>query len=286
VTFIKTKVAEDSIDAISKADAVIIMAGMRHQDEGEYVSTASKVGGDRKDTLGLHQDEIDMITRIGGINKNTAVVLICGSMLMVDPWFELVPAVIMAFYPGVKGGVATTRVLFGEVNPSGKIPFVIPSRESNLPQVNWLADEQVYGYYHGYAKLDKEGIRPRLPFGYGLSYTTFELGKIKLKGIQGGTALFEAEVKNTGTCAGGEVVQLYAGWNGSRVDRPVKQLQDFVKIYLDAGESRTVELKARKSDLAYFDEASNSFVEEDIEYIAYIGNSSAEEALVKINFRY
>jgi beta-glucosidase len=227
-----------------------------------------------------------MIARIGGINKNTALVLIGGSMLMVDPWFELVPAVVMAFYPGMKGGLATTRVLFGDVNPSGKIPFVIPCRESDLPQVDWLADEQVYGYYHGYAKLDKEGIRPRLPFGYGLSYTTFELGKIKLKGIHGGTAVFEVEVNNTGTRAGGEVVQLYAGWNGSRVDRPVKRLQDFAKVYLDAGESRTVELRAQKSDFAYFDEASNSFVEEDIEYTAYIGNSSAEDHLVKINFRY
>jgi beta-glucosidase len=227
-----------------------------------------------------------MITRIGGINKNTALVLIGGSMLMVDPWFELVPAVVMAFYPGMKGGLATMRVLFGDVNPSGKIPFVIPCSESDLPQVDWLADEQVYGYYHGYAKLDKQGIRPRLPFGYGLSYTTFDLGKITLKGHQGGTAVFEVEVKNTGTRAGGEVVQLYAGWNGSRVDRPVKRLQDFVKVYLDAGESRTVELRARKSDLAYFDEATNSFVEEDIEYTAHIGNSSAEDHLVKINFRY
>jgi beta-glucosidase len=286
VIFIKTKDAGDSRETILKADAVVIMAGMRHQDEGEYVSNTSKEGGDRKDTLGLRQEDIDMITQIGRINKNTAVVLIGGNMIMVDPWFELVPAVVMAFYPGVKGGLATTRVLFGEVNPSGKLPFVTPCKESDLPQVHWLADEQVYGYYHGYAKLDKEGIRPRLPFGFGLSYTTFELGKIRLKSIQGGIARFTAEVKNTGSRAGGEVVQLYTGWNGSRVDRPVKQLQEFAKVYLAAGESRTVELRARKSDLAYFDEASNSFVEEDIEYTAYIGNSSAEEALVKINFRY
>lgn len=286
VIFIKTKDARASIETISKADAVIIMAGMRHSDEGEYVSSATKIGGDRKATLGLRQEEIDMITRVGGINKNTAVVLIGGSMLMVDPWFENVPAVLMAYYSGVKGGLATTRVLFGEVNPSGKIPFVIPFKESDLPQVDWLADEQVYGYYHGYAKLDKEGIRPRLPFGYGLSYTTFEMGKIKLKSILGGTAVFEVEVKNTGTRAGEEVVQLYAGWNSSRVDRLVKQLQDFVKVYLDSGESRTVELRVRKSDLAYFDEAINSFVEEDIEYTAYIGNSSAEDHLAKINFRY
>jgi beta-glucosidase len=286
VLFIKTKDAGNSIEMISKADAVIIMAGMRHQDEGEYLTSGGKIGGDRKETLGLHQDEIDMISRIGGINKNTAVVLIGGSMLMVDPWFELVPAVVVAFYPGMKGGLAITRVLFGEVNPSGKLPFVIPCKESDLPQVGWLADEQVYGYYHGYAKLDKEGIQSRLPFGYGLSYTPFELGKTKLKGIQGGTAVFEAEVRNTGNRAGGEVVQLYAGWNGSRVDRPVKQLQDFAKVYLDAGESRTVELRARKSDLAYFDEAANAFVEEDIEYTAHIGNSSADDHLVKINFRY
>jgi beta-glucosidase len=286
VFFIKTKDAGKSIETITKADAVIIMAGMRHNDEGEYLVSGMNFGGDRKETLGLHQDEIDMINRIGGINKNTALVLIGGSMLMVDPWYEHVPAVVMAFYPGMRGGLAIARVLFGEVNPSGKLPFVTPCKESDLPQVDWLADEQEYSYYHGYAKLDKEGIRPRLPFGFGLSYTTFELVKFKIKSVQGGTAVFEAEVKNMGSRAGGEVIQLYAGWNGSRVDRPVKRLQDFVKVYLEAGESRTVELKVQKSDLAYFDEASNSFVEEDIEYTAYIGNSSAEEDLVKIDFRF
>jgi beta-glucosidase len=286
VVFIKTKDAGNSIGTISKAQAVIIMAGLRHSDEGEYLSTSIKIGGDRKDTLGLHQDEIDMITRIGGINKNTAVVLIGGNMVMLDPWFEHVPAVLMAFYPGMKGGLAVTRVLFGEVNPGGKLPFVTPCRESDLPRVDWLANEQEYGYYHGYARLDKQGIQPRLPFGYGLSYTTFALGGIKLKSVQDGSAVFEVELKNTGDRAGAEVVQLYVGWNGSRVDRPVKRLQDFAKVYLEAGESRMVELRVRKSDLAYFDEASNSFVEEDIEYSAYIGNSSAEEALVGSKFRF
>ena len=180
-----------------------------------------------------------MITRIGGINKNTAVVLIGGNMLMLDPWFGHVPAVLMAFYPGMRGGLATTRVLFGDVNPSGKLPFVSPCRESDLPQVDWLADEQEYGYYHGYEKLDKQGIRPRLPFGYGLSYTTFALGRIRLKSVRDGTAVFEVELKNTGDRAGAEVVQLYVGWNGSCVDRPVKRLQDFARVQLEAGESRT-----------------------------------------------
>ena len=286
VSFIKTKQAVNSIGTISNADAVILVAGMSHKDEGEYLFPGMQTGGDRKETLGLHQAEIDMITRIAGINRNTALVLIGGSMLMVDPWFDSVPAVLMAYYPGMLGGLATARVLFGEVNPSGKLPFVIPCRESDLPQVDWLADEQVYGYYHGYARLDKQGLQPRLPYGYGLSYTTFALGKIRLKGIHDGTALFEVELKNTGRRAGGEVVQLYAGWNGSRVDRPVKRLQDFAKVYLEAGESRLVELKVRKSDLAFFDEATNAFVEEAVEYTAYIGNSSAQESLVGINFRF
>jgi beta-glucosidase len=286
VIFIKTKDAGNSIDQISKADAVIIMAGMRHSDEGEYLSTSTKIGGDRKSSLGLPQNEIDMITRIGRINKNTAVVLIGGSMLMVDPWFENVPAVIMAYYPGMKGGLAITRVLFGDVNPSGKLPFVIPYKESDLPQVDWLADEQVYGYYHGYAKLDKESIQPRLPFGFGLSYTTFELDLPKFKGVQGRAAVFEAEVKNIGTRAGGEVVQLYVGWNSSRVDRPVKRLQDFAKVHLDAGESRKVELRVQKSDLAYFDETSNAFVEEDTEYTAYVSNSSDISNVAAIPFQF
>jgi beta-glucosidase len=223
---------------------------------------------------------------VGRINKNTAVVLIGGSMVMVDPWFEGVPAVVMAYYPGVQGGLATTRVLFGDVNPSGKIPFVIPHQESDLPQVDWLADEQVYGYYHGYAKLDKEGIQPKLPFGHGLSYTTFELSGSQLKSNLAGVAIFEVEVKNVGTCAGGEVVQLYSGWNGSSVDRPVKRLQDFAKAYLQPGECKRLTLAVAKADLAYYDGNTRAWVEEDLEYTAFIGTDANQASMNTITFRY
>lgn len=286
VVFIKTKDAGTSAEKITNADAVILMAGLRHSDEGEYVSTSIKIGGDRKGTLGLSLAEIEMINRVGGINKNTAVVLIGGGMLMVDPWFEKVPAVVMAYYPGMKGGLATTRVLFGDVSPSGKLPYVTPCKESDLPQVDWMADEQVYEYYHGYAKLDKEGVQPRLPFGFGLSYTTFEVGKGQLKSTQDGLAIFEVELKNTGTCPGGEVVQLYVGWNGSRVDRPVKRLQDFAKVYLNPGESKRVTLAVSKIDLAYYEENSGGWVEEDLQYTAYIGTDANQAALNPIAFCY
>jgi beta-glucosidase len=177
-------------------------------------------------------------------------------------------------------------VLFGDVNPSGKPPYVTPHKESDLPQVDWLANEQVYEYYHGYAKLDKEGVQPRLPFGFGLSYTTFKVGKAQLKSNQDGLAVFEAEVKNTGSCPGGEVVQLYVGWNDSKVDRPVKRLQDFAKVYLDPGESKRVTLAVSKADLAYYDESTCAWVEEDLQYTAFIGTDANQAGLNPMAFRY
>ena len=285
VTFIATKDALASQEVIKKADAVIVVVGMRHSDEGEYVSEHTKQGGDRE-SLCLRHEEAIICEKLGGINHNTAVVLIGGNAIILDPWIERVPSVLMTFYPGVRGAEATARLLFGEANPSGKLPFAIAKKESDYPIVDWHAEHQRYEYYHGYAKFDKEGIVPRVPFGFGLSYTAFAIQNPTIKYNSGEKTVFGVTVKNTGDRYGGEVVQLYVGWAGSRVDRPVKQLMDFGKVYLAPGESAEIELTVLKRDLAYYDEAQKIFMEEDIDYTAYFGSSSNVDAAGGIAFRF
>lgn len=287
VTYVANKDIDKNKAAIEKADAVIAVVGLRHSDEGEFVSEKTNIGGDRKGSLGLHDDEIAIINKLGEWNKEkSAIVLIGGNTLILDPWFENVSAVLMAYYPGMRGGETIVNTLFGDVNPSGKTPYVTPFSQDDLPKIDWDAEVQRYEYYHGYRKLDKEGKAVRLPYGFGLSYTSFELSDIKLASVDEKKAVFSVTVTNTGAVKGGEVAQVYVGFNGSAVDRPVKSLMDFGKVYLEAGESKVVELTVNKSDLAYFDEGKNAFVEEDIDYTAYIGNCADSEKLTAVEFRF
>ncbi|HVM71050.1 MAG TPA: fibronectin type III-like domain-contianing protein, partial [Anaerolineales bacterium] len=159
-------------------------------------------------------------------------------------------------------------------------------QESDYPSVDWDASEQHYEYYHGYTRFDKQGINPRVPFGFGLSYTSFVLQAAQVKSVSRDEVTFSVRVENTGSCSGGEVPQLYVGWQGSAVDRPVKQLMDFGKVYLQPGESANVELAVLKEDLAYYDETRKCFVEEDIPYVAYISNSSDISTAAAIPFRF
>lgn len=116
-----------------------------------------------------------MIREAAPVNRNTAVVLFGGGTLLLSPWIDRVPALLMAYYPGQEGGTALAEILFGRINPSGKLPFVIPCREDDFPDMDWSAAKQHYEYYYGYTKLEKESIRPLMPFVFGLSYTRFAL---------------------------------------------------------------------------------------------------------------
>ena len=120
--------------------------------------------------------------------------------------------------------------MFGDINPGGKLPFVVPKKESDLPEVDWLATSITYDYYHGYAKLDKEKVEPCLPYGFGLSYTSFALSDIRFT-AGGEQVTASCQIENTGDRAGDEVVQFYVGFGNSSVDRPVKSLRGFKVIY-------------------------------------------------------
>ena len=289
VTYCDGSDLEAAKKAASEADAVVFVVGYNFGDEGEYISgddfgsmsgAAESVGGDRKPGLGLHKDEQDLILAAGPCNKNSAVVMIGGNTITMKEWQDSVGAALMAYYPGQEGGTAIAEILFGDVNPSGKLPYVVPVDEKDLPQVDWEATEQYYGYYHGYTKLEKEGIAPLYPYGFGLSYTTFALSGAQFAADEEKLCAY-VKVKNTGDVAGTEVVQMYVGFPESKVDRPVKILRGFQRVDLQPGEEKEVVITCPIEKLGYYNAYTRSNEVEHMNYDVYIGTSSDNKDLQK-----
>lgn len=269
------------------ADAVVIIAGYIHSDEGEFLADRSDIaelGGDRV-SMRLHQRDIDLIKGMKGVNPNTVVSIVGSSAILIDEWEADVPAILFSFYSGMEGGNALADILFGDVCPSGKLPYTVAMSEDSYPDFDPDCTYAEYGYYHGYCKMDKENLPVAYPFGFGLSYTSFELSEPEAE-VFDNRAKISVNVKNTGKVKGAEIVQLYVGCEGSSVDRPVKVLKDFQRIELNQGEEKKVVLTVTKEDMAYYNEKTDAFEAEDITYIAYTGNSSAASDLKTTEFRF
>lgn len=272
----------------SNADAVIFVVGYNHDDEGEFISANASegyteaIGGDRTKSLCLHENEVKLLQEVGPVNKNSVAVLIGGNMIMMEEWKDNISSILMAYYPGMEGGTAIAEILFGDVNPSGKLPYVIPYKESDLPQVNWDTDSQFYEYYHGYAKLEKEGIKPSVPYGFGLSYTTYEVKDASFK-LENDILYANCKVKNTGKVDGEEVVQMYVGFENSKVDRPVKLLRGFKRVALKAGECKEITIECPVERLTWYNPETESMELEHMEYQVYIGSSSDNKDLIKVS---
>jgi len=255
---------------ITAADAVIVVAGLTGTDEGE--------DNDRK-LLSLPGDQEQLIADVSGLNAKTVVVLEGGSAITVEPWVDGVAAIAMAWYPGQEGGNAIADVLFGAVNPSAKLPITFVRSANDLPPFPNHASEVTYGYYHGYRLLDHNGIEPRFAFGFGLSYTTYEYANLKVaqRTLSATDTLHvSADVTNTGGRVGDEIVQLYIGYQGSRVDRPVKDLRGIAKVRLAPGETQTVSIDVPVKNLAFYDVAASTWEVEPITYTVSVGPSSQD----------
>ncbi|MFX1470449.1 MAG: beta-glucosidase [Promethearchaeota archaeon] len=264
-----------------EADVAIIVVGLNYKDEGEYIKEF-RLGGDR-DSLSLHYKDIELIKAIANENENCIVVLIGGSAITMEEWKDHVPTILMAWYSGVEGGNALAKILFGDVNPGGKLPFTIPKNPEDLPFFDKNADEIEYGYYHGYTLFDKEGYEPAFAFGYGLSYTSFNYSNLKAK-IKDDKVIATVNIKNTGKLAGDEVAQLYIGFEYSQIDRPIKLLRGFSRIHLKSNEVKTVKIEVPVKDLAWYNPKSKSWELEHIKYNLYIGPSSRKEDLLLTQF--
>lgn len=271
-------------DSITKADAVVYVVGYDHRDEGEFVSNSKvSAGGDRK-SLRLHEDESQLLQETGSLNKNSVAVLIGGSAIIVEEWKDKVNGIIHAFYPGMEGGTAIAKVLFGDVNPGGKLPFTVAKDESHYPDFDIAATEVSYDRYHGYISLDHDGNKAPFPFGFGLSYTQFALDSLTVE-TRNDQVTASIRITNTGNRSGDQVIQLYIGFDGSSVEREHKLLKGFERISLKPGESKRVSLRCPFDKLKYYDPATNTWRLESMEYQVYMGYSSDENDLIIGSFR-
>jgi len=302
------------------ADAVVLVVGYTHEDEGEFIDPdtmkelaslfpapspeeaplAQRViqtmsgqqagafppGGDR-DQLTLRPEDEGLIQAIAAANPRIIVAVMGGSGVIMEAWRERVPAILMLWYPGMEGGHALADILLGQVNPSGKLPLVFPKRAEDLPFFDRDATDIEYDLWHGYRKLEREGNTPAFPFGFGLSYTSYHYANLTLAETQLGpsdTLKVSLDVSNAGARAGEEVVQLYVSAIGSAVERAPKELKAFDRIALQPGETKTIQLSVPMSRLAYYDETQGDFVVEPLEYELFVGAHSLDEQALKARF--
>lgn len=236
-------------------------------------------GGDRQN-LSLKSEEIRLIKEVGALNSHTVVVLVCGSMIMIDDWADQVPAILYSWYSGMEGGTALVRILFGDVNPSGKLPFSIPKDVNHLPYFSSTDKSIQYELYHGYTLLDKDGHQPNYPFGFGLSYTSFVYQNLQIQKWDKSVAV-SVKVTNTGNRDGEEIVQVYVGMENSKVERQKKLLKGFEKVSIPAGESEDVTISVPTDELRYYSISEKKWILEAGTYIFMVGPNSNNQSLMK-----
>ena len=230
-----------------------------------------------------------LIKALSKVNKNTIVVLTNGTPVSMMEWIDDVPAVLEAFYPGQEEGNAIADILFGDVNPSGKLPVTFPKYYNDNPAYDCYPSknsELSYdeGIYVGYRYYDTKNVEPLFPFGYGLSYTEFKYNNISLsKDIISINEVLKikATIKNTGNYDGDEIVQLYIRDVKSKIDRPFKELKGFKRINLQQGESKTIEFEIDKTALSYYDADKKQWIADAGEFEVLIGSSSKDIQLKK-----
>ncbi len=272
-------------DLAREADVAIIVVGLTAKEEGEYFPFPP-MGGDRTN-LDLPAAHEDLIRRVAEASDRCVVILEGGSAITMGAWKDRVPAILMAWYPGMEGGHAIAEILFGNINPSGKLPMTFPKTTEQLVDFDKRAAQVTYGYHHGYRHFDVEKLEPEFPFGFGLSYTRYGYDNLRLDEDRVGPQdriRAGVEVTNTGTVAGEEVVQLYVGCRGSEVERPVKELKGFTRVALEPGETKTVGLEIDVTDLAFYDVGAKTWRVETTDYTVLVGGSSCTRDLLDASF--
>jgi beta-glucosidase len=282
-TYVTGEDVEEAKEIAESSDAVIFVVGYNHDDEGEYVDAGGIIpGGDRK-SIRLHENESNLLQEIGPLNKNSVAILIGGSAIIVEEWKEKISGIIHAFYPGMEGGTAIAKTIFGDNNPGGKLPFTVASDESHYPEFDRLATEVTYDRYHGYIKLDHDGNKAAFPFGFGLSYTTFLQDSAAVL-VEDDAIVVSLNITNTGNIAGDQVVQLYVGFDNSQVEREHKLLKGFERVSLNPGETQRVKISCPLDKIKWYNPATGSWELEKMEYQVYVGSSSDEDDLIELAF--
>jgi beta-glucosidase len=269
-----TLVTPEAKAVASRVDAVVLAVGFDPSTEGE--------SGDRTFRLPPGQDEL--INQITAANKNTIVVVTSGGGVDMTSWVDHVPALFEAWYPGQEGGTALAQLLFGEFDPSGRLPISMERRwqdnavhDSYYPKDGEKKVEYTEGIFVGYRHFDKSGIKPLFPFGYGLSYTTFAYKNLAVSpAASSENATVAFDVTNTGTRAGAEVAQVYVGDRHANVPRPVKELKGFARVELNPGETKHVEVTLNRRAFSYYDVKGHQWTVAPGDFDIYVARSAAE----------
>ncbi|PYS59612.1 MAG: glycoside hydrolase [Acidobacteria bacterium] len=279
-----TVVDADAKRLAAKADAVVLALGFDPETETE--------GSDR--TFRLPPGQEQLIQEIAAANKNTVVVITSGGAVDMSSWLDRVPAVLQAWYPGQEGGTALAEILFGDVNPSARLPVTFerrwednPAHDSYYPDA--LTNRVAYkeGVFVGYRGYEHIGTKPLFPFGYGLSYTTFRYNNLnvtqaitKSSGLSSWACLVSFDVTNTGRREGAEVAQVYVTDTHSKTPRPAKELKGFVKVSLRAGETKRVTVTLDRRAFSYYDIDIKQWRADPGDFDILVG-SSVEQILLK-----
>ncbi len=259
----------DERQTVASADAAVVLV---HTGEGE--------GYDRPFALDLEQEQL--IRAVAAANPHTVVVLESGANVAMKDWIDGVPALVDAWFPGQAGGRAVAEVIFGDVNPSGHLPDTFEKDWPDNPSYGHYPGrhgtvDYAEGIYVGYRGFDRNGVKPRFPFGHGLSYTTFDMRNPTVVDVGGGAFRVSVDVANTGHRAGATVAQLYVRPPaGGPVDRPPQELKGFARAELQPGETKTVTMTLDRRSFAHWDEATHDWAVVPGTYGLAVGRSSAD----------
>ncbi len=272
---------EKAAQAVKNSDYIVVCVGSDWLQEGEFLVNLGNVkkkpkgsGGDRAD-LRIPAEDVKLIKALSATGKKLVVNIMGGSAYVIKEWTDCADAILFSFYSGLEGGNALADILSGDVTPGGKLPFTIAYNDTDYPDFLHIADNKTeidYGYYHGYTLFDKKNIEPQYPFGFGLSYTDFEISDCTAE-KDGENITVKATVKNTGDVCGDEVVQVYVSSKNTLEDRPVKLLKGFKRITVGAGESAEVSITVPVADIKFYDPEAGCW-KSDGEYAVLVGTDS------------
>ncbi|KAA3634913.1 MAG: glycosyl hydrolase, partial [Bacteroidetes bacterium] len=257
---------QEAVKAVSEAETAIFIGGWIHGYSDEWDDNAFDAESVDKPSMKLPFGQDQLIQEILSANPNTIIVLIGGGPIDMTAWEADAKAIVQAWYPGMEGGNALADILFGKVNPSGKLPMTFPKKLEDsptqalarYPDENLLIDH-TEGIYVGYRYYDTYEVEPAFAFGHGLSYTDFEYKDFNID-RKGESVTVKLQVTNTGEVNGAEVVQVYVHDEASALERPEKELKAFEKVFIEAGGTKAVSITLEKDAFSYYDDTQNKWV--------------------------
>jgi beta-glucosidase len=275
-----TQLMQEAIELAARADAVIFVGGWIHGHEGMPWGEGT-YDAEARDKLNLKLifGQEELIREINKVNKNTAVVLMGGSQVEMNNWLPETRAYLHAWYPGMEGGTAIAQVLFGDVNPSGKLPLTFAESHEDYPShsIGEFPGSKTVAYtediFVGYRYFDTHHVDVHFPFGFGLSYTSFSFTGLKLE-KKGTKLMVSCLLTNTGEREGAEVVQVYVHQKNPSVDRPLRELKGFEKVNLRPGESATVTIELEEPAFSFYHPERHEWTLEPGVFEIQVGNSS------------